>query len=309
VPRERPQLRGEELEMVRPLGQDERRSAGVDRSDHIVQDHLVAYVVGREPRIQRLDLLRRLAVTCPKGGLAADQAMRHKSLRTVARVHDVTDGPALHVDDRLVAVTAVRRRRQPGHVPGLHCGEHTLERERREMMALVDDHVTVGGDDVVHVTVTHQTLHRRDAENARRPALSPADATDGLRIDSEEQRELGHPLLQQRRAVHQDDGVPSARCDQVSADHRLPRTGRRDQHAHVVSEQTPRRFLLHGRQTARERHLDGLAPYGTRGWTACSEGLAPYGTMRGGGRRSDKVGHLSRNRAFVRPISITGLLD
>ena len=50
---------------------------------------------------------------------------------------------ALHEDDGMVAILARDRRRQTQNVPGLGATGRELEADGRQVMALVDDEVTI----------------------------------------------------------------------------------------------------------------------------------------------------------------------
>src|SRR5437867_9943790 len=98
-------------------------------------------------------------------------------------------------------------------------------------MALVDDHVTVGCDGVVDGPIAHEALEHGHVEAAGGRPLPPADLSDRLRRQPEEQRKLRHPLIEQRLAMHEDERAPATGRREVGADDRLPYTGWGDEHA------------------------------------------------------------------------------
>jgi hypothetical protein len=71
---------------------------------------------------------------------------------------------ALHEQDRVVPVAAIRRRAQPDDVASRRRAHHPLEREGRNVMTLVDQHVAVLRDAVVDLAAAHQALDHRDVE-------------------------------------------------------------------------------------------------------------------------------------------------
>lgn len=83
-------------------------------------------------------------------------------------------------------------------------------------------------------------------------ALPSGDLPDVPPVQSEEERELSEPLVQQRPTVNEDQGAARARGDEVGADHRLAHAGRRDEHACLVGEQRARRCFLDLGQRATE---------------------------------------------------------
>src|SRR5439155_1162167 len=82
---------------------------------------------------------------------------------------------------RLVPVAPIGRGGEAGHVPGLHLAHDALEGSRGHVMALVDDHVTVGCDDVVDGPIAHEALEHGHVEAAGGRPLPAADLPDPLR--------------------------------------------------------------------------------------------------------------------------------
>ncbi len=101
--------------------------------------------------------------------------------RLALRVYREPDGPALHVDDRLVSVAPVGRGGEARDVPGLHLAQNALEGSRGHVMTLVDDHVTVGRDDVVDGPIAHEALEHGHIEATAGRPLSAPDLPDCLR--------------------------------------------------------------------------------------------------------------------------------
>lgn len=130
-------------------------------------------------------------------------------------------------------------------------------------MALVNDDMPVAGDDVVDLLVAKQALDHRDVELAVRLALPAADLTHAFRIDSQEERELRHPLVEQRSPMNEDECAPRALRDDVGADDGLAHARRRDKDAYVMSEHRIRGLLLQGCERPSEhvrQRLAELAP-------------------------------------------------
>ena len=73
--------------------------------------------------------------------------------------------------------------------------------------------------------------------------------------EPEEQRELRHPLIEQRLAMHEDERAPATRRGEVGADDRLPHARRSDEHTEVMCKQGLRRLLLDGGQMPVEARL------------------------------------------------------
>ena len=127
------------------------------------------------------------------------------------------------------------------------------------MVALVDDHVAVARDDVVHAPLADEALEHRDVQPTRRLALACTDLADRFRIEAEEHPELGHPLVEQRLPMDQDEGAPPACRHEVGPDHRLADARWRDEDAGVVCQEGPGGLLLDGGQLALEPEVERLA--------------------------------------------------
>ena len=95
------------------------------------------------------------------------------------RVHAVSHGPALHEDDRMVAVLARDRRRQSDDESRLGLSRNLLEAMGRQVVALVDNQVAVVGDPVVHNALLDEALDDGDIEQPGRrvapPPMRPID--------------------------------------------------------------------------------------------------------------------------------------
>ena len=77
-------------------------------------------------------------------------------------VHTVPDRAALHEDDRMVAILARHCRRESEYESRLGLARDLLEAVGRQMMALVDNQVTVVGHTVVDDPLLNKALNYRD---------------------------------------------------------------------------------------------------------------------------------------------------
>lgn len=102
----------------------------------------------------------------------------------------------------MTSVAALWSRREPRNVVSLHLGENFLERRGGYVMALIDDYVSVLGDQLVDMVPLDEALYHGDVEGAVVLSMATADPADLLFIDVEEHGELCDPLLQQRLAMH-----------------------------------------------------------------------------------------------------------
>jgi hypothetical protein len=214
-------------------------------ANHIVKDELVTLAIGGDRGIEILDPGIWFEVRRPERSVSADESMLERApRRLVLRVDGEPDGPALHVDDRLVPVAAVRRGGEACDVPRLHLAHDALEGSRGQVVAFVDDHVTVGRDDVVDGPIAHEALEHGHVEASGGRPLPATDLPNRLRRRPEEQRELRHPLIEQRLTMHQDERASVTCRSEVGADDRLPHAGWGDEHAEVMCEQRFRCLLL-----------------------------------------------------------------
>ena len=90
---------------------------------------------------------------------------------------------ALHEDDRMVAVLACDGCRQANDKSGFGLAYHLLETVRRQVMALIDDHMAVLSDAVIHDAFSDETLNDADINLSSRAISSSADSSDRFRRD------------------------------------------------------------------------------------------------------------------------------
>ena len=92
--------------------------------------------------------------------------------------------------------------RQAHHESGSGLAYHLLEAVRRQVMALIDDHMAVLSDAVIHDTFSDEALNDADINQSSRAISSSADSSDRLRRDIEERRETLNPLVEQLPAMN-----------------------------------------------------------------------------------------------------------
>ena len=66
-----------------------------------------------------------------------------RSTACCSRIYPMTNGTALHEDDRMVTILAGDGRGQAENVPRLCPARHELEARRGQMMAFIDDQMAV----------------------------------------------------------------------------------------------------------------------------------------------------------------------
>src|SRR5260370_15500320 len=167
-------------------------------------------------------------------------------------VHSEADRPELHLGNWMVPITALRCCGEPHDIARLHLRQHSLERDRRQVMTLVDDHVPIAADEIVDVISVDETLDHRHVKAAVWFALAASDATDLLLIDAEEHCQLRDPLLEKWLAVNDDQSAATAFGDQIGAEHGLADAGRSDEHSGIVHEERSSGLTLRVRPVAVE---------------------------------------------------------
>jgi len=70
------------------------------------------------------------------------------SRRLCARIDLMSNRTALHEDDRMVTILACDGGRQAKHESGLGAPCNLFESARRQMVAFIDDHVAIIGDEI-----------------------------------------------------------------------------------------------------------------------------------------------------------------
>ena len=106
--------------------------------------------------------------------------------RLGTRIYAMSNGAALHEDDRMVTIFAGHGCGQSEDIARFRPTGHELKTRRRKMMALIDNQMAVVRYHVGYFASTHEALDQRDIDDASRLAASAADDADVLRIDIEE---------------------------------------------------------------------------------------------------------------------------
>ena len=140
----------------------------------------------------------------------------------------------LHEDDRVMAILPRDRCRQSCNESGFRAPDDLFKAACRQMVALIDDHVSVITDAVVNDPLADQTLDDRNIQRARRLAASAADPSNLTVVDVEKCRQALHPLIQQLSSMDEHERVNATLCDQPGRHHRFTERRGRGQHAGLV---------------------------------------------------------------------------
>ena len=129
-------------------------------------------------------------------------------------IDPVTNRPALHEDDRMVAILAADGRGQACDIPGLRPADDLLEALSGQVVAFVNDEMSIVSDDVTHDVLSYQALDDRHIQQSGRLPASAPDPADELGMKSEKARQSLHPLFQQLPAMHENQRIDGALGDQ-----------------------------------------------------------------------------------------------
>ena len=103
-------------------------------------------------------------------------------------IDPVTNRPALHEDDRMMAILAADGRGQARDIPGLRPADDLLEALGGQVMAFVNNQMSIVSDDVIHDVLSYQALDDRHIQQSGRLPSSAADPADEPGMKSEEAR-------------------------------------------------------------------------------------------------------------------------
>ena len=247
------------VEVVVALREHERRSPRVHRLKDVRANALIARVIVHQLLIERLKLHPLVRVGCARRlerrWLHEGEVLKRPSSRLHSRIHAVPYRPTLHEDDRVVPVFPRHRGRQPEHEPRLRLSRDLFEAMGRQVVALVNNHVTVAGYTVVDDALLDQALNHRDVQEPCRRITAATDTSNRLDRNTEEGRQALHPLVEQLTTMDEHERADATLCDQPGAHDRLPECGGGCQHTGVVREDGVRRDLLVAPQFPVEGHI------------------------------------------------------
>src|SRR6266568_3284962 len=151
-------------------------------------------------------------------------------------VDTMAHGAALHEDDWVVTILARQRCGQPGNKFCLCPTSHLLKAVRRQMVAFVNNKMTVFGHPVVNDVFADQALNERNIEHAIGFLSSASDMTDRPRRQIEKCRKSLNPLFEQLSSMHEHQRVDTTLCNQPCRNHGFPEGSAGGQHASVMSQ-------------------------------------------------------------------------
>ena len=134
---------GDRVEVFAALGEHERVAVLGQLGHDVGGDSSCAVLVGGDRAEDLLDARIDGELARIETAVAGDQHPSGRSLDLLGMRQRVPDGAALHGDDRVVSVAALRGRGEAGYGARREVAQESLEREGWDVMALVDDDVAV----------------------------------------------------------------------------------------------------------------------------------------------------------------------
>src|SRR5580658_9615974 len=239
--------------MVLALGEQNGRAAFLQGCNHIIEDNRVPSRIMRHCSIDLLNANVRLISGQSKFSLPNDELVTERATRGLApRVHSEPNRPKLHLGNRVVSIAALRCCREPSDIARLHLREHTLERDRRQVMALVNNYVPIAADEIVYLILVDKTLDHRHIEPTVWLALTAADATNVLLVDAQKHCQLCDPLCKKWPPVDDDQGASRALGNEIGSEHGLSDSRRPNEHSGVMVKERVGRLALGAGQIAVE---------------------------------------------------------
>ncbi|SAI66694.1 Uncharacterised protein [Bordetella ansorpii] len=165
----------------------------------------------------------------------------------------------LHEQNGLTAIAPDWCCCQPQYVTGADTFENGLKRHCREVMAFVDNDLSVIFHNGIGFSLPMYGLHDGDVNAACRFGLSAADHADHLLAATQESLQTFLPLPEQFRAMHQYQRIDATPGDQRRGGDGFSEGGGCAQDAGIEAEHRSDGLLLVFTELACERNSKGLA--------------------------------------------------
>src|SRR5260370_37896238 len=115
----------------------------------------------------------------PNSGFPDDELMSERPPRSLAfRIYPRSQRTQLHLCGRMASVAPPGRRRESEEIARFDLRQHTLERERRQMVTFIDNDMSVAGDEVIDSLLVKEALNHADIEAAVGLAFPGPDLPD-----------------------------------------------------------------------------------------------------------------------------------
>lgn len=134
----------------------------------------------------------------------------------------MSDGTALHEDDRVMAILPRHGRGQANHELSLRPTNHLLKAVRRQVVAFIDDDLPILADAVINDPLADEALNDGHVEQPGRLVSAVANSSDRLSRQIQERREALDPLIEQLPTMNEDKRVDAALGNEPAATTVLP---------------------------------------------------------------------------------------
>jgi hypothetical protein len=145
---------------------------------------------------------------------------------------------ALHEDDGMMPVLSGDGCRQTNDVSCLRPPGDKFKARCRQMVAFVDNKMSVTGKDIGNLSIAHQALDECHIDNARRLSFPTADNSDLFRINVQKRPQALHPLGEQFPAMNKNQSIASSISDECGGDNRLAEGRHGGEHAVAVGHES-----------------------------------------------------------------------
>src|SRR6266853_2712424 len=95
--------------------------------------------------------------------------------RRLFRIDLISDGTALHENDRMMSVLACSSRRKTKNVFAFERAGDGFETDRRKMVTFVDDQMNIIRNDIIHRPLFDEALDQSHVDDTGRFALAATD--------------------------------------------------------------------------------------------------------------------------------------
>ena len=248
--------RGEEdakrLKVFTPLGEHDHLPAFAICLHYVLADPPVArFVLGEDPEYLLDVRFRRQS-----GDDEVAEPEFHAFRRRGGTCGREPDRATLHEDDRILAVAPDRRRGEPDHEAAFHPFQDSLEGDGGDVMAFIDDHLSVAVDQLLDVFAPGQALDDRDVDDTTGIALAATDHTDPGGRQFQECLKPFLPLPEQVGTMDEYKGVDAPPRYDGGRDDRLAEGGGCAEHARIPLEHRFHRLVLTRTHLSNEGRLD-----------------------------------------------------
>lgn len=162
----------------------------------------------------------------------------------------------LHEDDGILPVAACRCCAQSQDILGSDALQDRLEGSRADVVALIDDHLAIAIDERLDLAFVRKGLHHRNVDLAAGLGLAANDGANPIASDVRERQQTLMPLLEQVRAVNQNQRIDSPPGDERRGHDGFTGGGRGAEHTRLMLQHGRDGGFLIGAQLALEVQCD-----------------------------------------------------